>query len=409
MSDHHPGTPDRPAGWEFLFSPAGRAALAELDRATPAGADTAALVPALRRAGHGPEETSALLTQLRLRRAAEAKLGDLAPADALFTQAGLEQATRAPVARAHAGRFARAGIAAVADLGCGIGAESLALAEAGLAVTAVDRDPLTARIAGYNLAGFPAAGAAVGQAEDWPLAAGEAAFLDPARRTAGHSDTRRLTSHDDYSPGLGFAFGLAAERAVGVKLGPGFDRELLPADAEAQWVSVDGQAVETGIWFGPLATPGVGRSALVFRGGLAHELAGPADSEDAEVRGLDAVLYEPDPAVIRARQIGRLAAELDAGMLSERIAYLTAAEFRPTPFATGYRILEQLPVKEKALRRELQRREIGVLEIKKRGIDVDPAALRTRLKLAGPARATLFLTRIDGQHSALLAERLPAT
>ncbi|MEB4614276.1 THUMP-like domain-containing protein [Leucobacter sp. M11] len=409
MTQHTPGTPGPDAGWEFLFSAPGRERLAELDRSTPPGADTAGLVPELRRAGHTPEETSALLTQLRLRRQARAKLGDLFPTDGLLTQAGLEQASRAVVAREHAARYRAAGITSVADLGCGIGTESLALAEAGLAVRAVELDPVTARIAAHNLAGFPRAEVRTGDAASAELAGVEAVFLDPARRTAGHSDTARLTSVDDYSPSLAFAFGLARERPAGVKLGPGFDRELIPDAAEAQWVSVGGQVVEMGLWFGSLARPGVTRSALVLAGGDgragAQELSARADSEDEPVRPSGSVLYEPDGAVIRARLIGDLARSLGAGMLSDRIAYLTADEFVPTPFATGYRILDEVPVKERDLRRELAARGIGTLEIKKRGIDVDPAQLRTRLKLKGRASATLFLTRVAGQHTAFLAER----
>ena len=44
--------------------------------------------------------------------------------------------------------------------------------------------------------------------------------------------------------------------AVGVKLGPGTDRDVIPAGAEAQWISVDGDVVELGVWFGQVARPG---------------------------------------------------------------------------------------------------------------------------------------------------------
>jgi len=47
-----------------------------------------------------------------------------------------------------------------------------------------------------------------------------------------------------------------------------------------------------------------------------------------------------------------------------------------------------------------------VLEIKKRGVDVDPAAFRARLALKGRGSATLILTRIAGARVALLAERV---
>ncbi len=232
------------------------------------------------------------------------------------------------------------------------------------------------------------------------------AFLDPARRTAGHRNTKRLANPDDYSPSLNFAFGLGDQLPTGVKLGPGFDRELLPENAEAQWVSIDGQVVETGIWFGPLARPGITRSALVLRGIESYELSAAADYEDAELRPLGEYLYEPDGAVIRARLIGLLAEQLHAGMASEGIAYLTSDTFASSPFAQGFRIIEQLPSSEKQLKRALAERGVGTLEIKKRGADVDPAALRTRLRLKGPNSATLFLTRVAGKHTALLAERV---
>jgi hypothetical protein len=112
--------------------------------------------------------------------------------------------------------------------------------------------------------------------------------------------------------------------------------------------------------------------------------------------------------VIRARLIGDLARDLGAGMLSDGIAYLTSDEPKTTPFATGFRVLETLPYQERDLKRALRERGIGVLEIKKRGVDVDPATLRKRLSLSGDNAATIVLTRIAGKHSALLVERLEA-
>jgi hypothetical protein len=69
-------------------------------------------------------------------------------------------------------------------------------------------------------------------------------------------------------------------------------------------------------------------------------------------------------------------------------------------------VLDRLPADERQLRRALAARGIGTLEIKKRGVDVDPAALRTRLKLRGDASATIVLTREEGRHVVLLVERV---
>jgi SAM-dependent methyltransferase len=367
--------------------------------------DVLKTVSALRKAGHSPGLVAAVLTQARLRSKAQAKFGPFADR-MLFTEAGLEQATRLPVAARHAGRFQEAGLVRVADLGCGIGGDAMALAALELQVTAVDADEVTAAIASYNLAPFPNVTVTQGTAEDQDLRGVDGVFLDPARRTPGHGQTSRLTDPDDFSPSLWFAFELAHGRSVGVKLGPGFDRDLIPSTAEAQWVSVDGQVVEMGLWFGELARPGIRRAALVLRGEHAHELTADADSEDAATGPLGEYLYEPDGAVIRARLIGDLARRTDARMLASGIAYLTADEPVATPFASGFRVLETLPYPERDLRKALAQRRIGTLEIKKRGVDIDPAVLRKRLALKGPNAATLVLTRVAGKHSAILVERI---
>jgi hypothetical protein len=275
-----------------------------------------------------------------------------------------------------------------------------------LAVTAVDADEVTATVASYNLAPFANARVEHADAENFTLDGYDAAWLDPARRTPGHGNTSRLTRPEDYSPSLGYAYGLAAKLPVGVKLGPGHDRDLIPEDAEAQWVSVDGQLVEMGLWFGVLSREGVRRAALILTASGVAELTAEADSEDAAVGPLGDYVYEPDGSVIRARLIGDLTRSLDARMLSEGIAYLTSDTVVDTPFATAFRVLETLPADEKKLRSALHERRIGTLEIKKRGVDIDPAALRTRLRPKGPESATLIITRAAGHRVALLAERV---
>ena len=243
-------------------------------------------------------------------------------------------------------------------------------------------------------------------AADVDLSVFEGVYLDPARRTAGHGNTSRITDPNEYSPSLDFAFDVASRLPTGIKLGPGFDRELIPADAEAQWISVDRDVVELGLWFGLLARPGIRRSALVIGDHGTAELSSDRDSEDAEVGEPGEYLLEPDGAVIRARLIGDLARSIDARMLSAGIAYLTADAPVSTPFATTFRITDRLPWDQRLLKKELAARRIGSLEIKKRGADVDPAALRRTLSLKGPNSATLFVTRVAGRHTALLAERV---
>ncbi|NEM91263.1 class I SAM-dependent methyltransferase [Galbitalea soli] len=363
--------------------------------------DVVQKVAELRRAGHGPGLVAAVLAQSKLRTRAAAKFGPFA-SRMLFTEAGLEQATRLQVAAQHAGRFQRAGVQWVADLGCGIGADALALAALDIEVTAVERDEVTAAIAAYNLAPWSNARVEHADVTTFDLAGVDGVYLDPARRDGA----RRLADPGDWSPSLDFAFGLAARFPTGVKLGPGIDRALIPTDAEAQWVSVGHEVVELGVWFGPLAREGVRRSALIVTDAGTAELTAEADSTDAELGELGDYLYEPDGAVIRARLIGDLVRRLEGRMIDPTIAYFTADQATATPFATAFRITARMPFDERKLARELSARGIGTLEIKKRGMDVDPAVLRRKLSLKGSGSATLILTRVAGKRIALLAERV---
>ena len=408
--------------------------------------EVAQVVSRLRAAGHSPDLVSAVVGQAHLRSKGAAKFGGFAER-MLFTRAGLEQATRLEVAARHAGRMRRAGISRVADLGCGIGGDALAFAGAGLDVLAVDADEVTAAIAAYNLAPFaspaspprgslsdptsPPRGSLSERsetkrveraqrdetspstpvttrhatAETTDLTDVDAVWLDPARRTTGHSETRRVAA-SDYSPSLEWAFSLAERMPVGIKLGPAHDRDALPADAEAQWVSADGSVVELVVWSGILARDGVRRSALVIRGDESHELTAGADAEDADVRELGAFVHEPDGAVIRARLIGDVARSLEAGMLDPKIAYLTGDAAVTSPFVQTFRVREVTAANPKAISQALTRHDVGTLEIKKRGMDVDPAAFRKKLTLRGAASATLILTRVGDRRMAILADRV---
>lgn len=391
-----------------LLTPAGLELLDALGPVTST-AEAAAAVSRLRAAGHSPDLVSAVVGQAHLRAKATAKFGPFA-ARMLFTRAGLEQATRLSVAARHAQRIRRAGLTRVADLGCGIGGDALAFAGAGLAVHAVDADEVTAALAAYNLAPFgddaTVRHATAEEALGEPVP-GQAIWMDPARRTSGHSETRRVSA-DDYSPSLDWAFAVAAQRPTGIKLGPAHDRDALPTDAETQWVSADGSVVELVVWSRELAREGVRRSALVIRDERSHELTGAADAEDAPVRALGAFLHEPDGAVIRARLIGDVARSLDAGMLDPRIAYLTSDGALTSPFVQSFRVRETLPITPKTINAALKTHGIGRIEIKKRGVDVDPAAFRRKLTLRGDAEATLILARFGDQRRAILADRVPA-
>lgn len=436
-----------PEGWELL------------NRLTAEGSyqeqDALALSTRLRRDGHAPELVAAVLTQLRLRGKAAAKFGPFAQR-MVFTQAGLEQATRLQVAALHAGRFADAGVRHVADLGCGLGADAMALAALDLQVTAVDRDPTVAAAATVNLMPFPSAQVVCADAVEWARQADEldgasgtsgpdGFWLDPARRVLSTSGSARVFDPEAFSPPLSFVEALAeAGRAVGVKMGPGIPHESTPAGCEVQWVSVGGDVTEAVLWFNAVARPEVRRAALVLGGdGGSAEDGSPSaqgaaeltsaedfgDSPAVEVAGVGGVggwFYEPDGAVIRAGLVADLVARehADVGgrLLDEHIAYFCADELVQTPFARAYEVLSVMPYHVKGLRRWAKETGVTRLDVKKRGMAVTPEEVRRLVmsgqksggkggkagksgagaKGAGAGRhATLVLTRVGGERLAI--------
>ena len=358
-------------------------------------------VTALRKRGVSAEMTSVVLLQRRLRTIARAKFGEFADT-MFFTENGLQQATRLAVAAHHAERFRGAHLNRVADLGCGIGGDSLAFAGLGIAVTAVDRDEVTAAIATYNLAPFAECTVLHGEAVDVDLTAFDGLWFDPARRNS----TKRLANPADWSPSLNWVFEVAARIPSGIKLSPAIDHNLLPDNVEAQWVDDHGDTVECVVWTGALARSGIARSALVLKDGAPVELTGSAPNTDVPVGALGDYLYDPCGAVIRAQLLATLADQLEAVTISPEIAYLSNQSGAETPFAQRFRVREVLPLDQRTIAQRMKELGIGTLEIKKRGVDIDPAQFRTKLKLSGRNSATLFLTRIGSGRGAILADRL---
>ena len=387
--------------FDLLLTDGGRELLGELG--APAQPVDPLSAATRLRARFPADLVTAALTQDRLRRRAVAKFGGLARS-LYFTEAGYEQSTRRSVARLRAERFTAAGVRRVADLCCGIGGDALVFAEAGIEVLAVDRDPVTCAVLRANadvlgLGGLIRVECADVQAV--PLDGCDAVFLDPARR----GERGRVFDPDAYSPPWSFAVGLADRLpAAGFKVAPGIPHEAIPGGAEAEWVSDGGDVKEAGIYFGTLRT--AERRATLLPGPHTLVSVGEPDPDAGEI---GQYLYEPDGAVIRARLIGELAETLDGRTLDPTIAYLTADRYTPTPYAAAYEVTDVLPFTVKKLRALVAERGYGTLNIKKRGADIDPAALRKQLRPTGPKAnaATIIVTRHLGRHVALVAREMP--
>jgi hypothetical protein len=381
----------------------------------------------LRGAGFDPELVAAALNQSRLRARAVEKFGEFARGMVL-TSDGLEQATRLEVGAHHAQRFRAAGIHTVHDLGCGIGADAMALAGLDLRVRGIDADELTAAIAAVNLRHWPDSSASQGAVEEFTPPAGEGArgvgaWLDPARRTPGVADvtgrTRRVFNLEAISPAWSTVQAVAtALPATGAKLSPAFPHGAVPPGAEAQWTSWEGEVVECAVWWGPLVRS-VGRTAAVLRAGERPVVVTEADSGGPapalqNLADVGAWLYEPDRAVLRAGLVSALTATTDGAELDTGVGYVGSSTRVDVPFARRYAVVEAMPFNVKALRGWLRDRGIDRLTIKKRGVSVDADLLRRQLRLPpkGTTEATVVLTRVRSNQVALIvqaAQAVPVT
>ena len=382
------------AAFRRLLTPEGQVALAAAVEVRPTDANLLAVHRRLRK--QFPDElVMAAVETAALRQKAA---GKFTKADQMyFTREALEQSSGEAIAAYRARRFV--GYARVADLCCGIGGDLIGLS-AVADVTAVDADPLRLAMAAENLRAYGRDGRATlveGDVLAVSLADVRAAFLDPDRRTGG----RRQLRIRDYAPPLDAVRArLPADFPLGVKVAPGVPWEDLAAhDAEAEFISVEGELKECALWFGPLRS--TRRRATVLPAAASLFADRPADPAPAGPPL--AYLYDPDPAVVRSGLVANLAEQLGARAVDPDIAYLTADRYTPTPFARGFAIEEAMPFHARRLGDRLRAMNVGPVTITKRGSAVDVDELRRKWRLTGTEARTVILTRVLGKPFALIA------
>jgi hypothetical protein len=380
----------------FLQSQDGRKAVDDLSRRPLSDASRIADVDAARKIAGARFGAAALETAV-LRRRSVSKLD--AAAYWLLTDEALQQATASPVARHRAKRLAGRD---VHDVTCSIGADLHELAAVAARCVGSDLDPVRLAMARHNLA--------IGQRTAYlvradalrPVTAGTAVLADPARRDGAG---RRRWNPADLVPPLDDLLDVYAGRDLVVKCAPGLDFDQVPGNAEVEVVSLGGQVREASMWLGDLAGTGMRRRASVLRADGAQWTVTDTESDDCPTREVGEWIVDPDGAVVRAGLVRQYAARHGLGQLDPRIAYLTGDA--PPPEVRAFRVLDHGRYAEKSLRAMLKRYDVGRLEILIRGVDVDPDALRRRLKLKGSTEATVVLTRVGNTPTAYLcrAER----
>lgn len=325
------------------------------------------------------EHAAVLVETTLLRRRAKAKLPSAE--DWLFTDEALQQATAEPVARHRARRLAGA---AVHDATCSIGAELAVLRDSASVLLGSDIDPVRLAMARHNVPDVWICRADALR----PPTRDAVVLLDPARRRGG----RRRFDPRDYTPALDALVQVYRDRDFVVKVAPGIDFDAtrrLGFTGEIEVTSYGGSVREACLWSPGLAAPGVTRRATALDTG---EQITDAEPDDCAVAGVGRWIVDPDGAVVRAGLVRQYATRHGLWQLDREIAYLSGDELPDG--VRGFEVLDQLPYSERRLRQALSARGVGAVEILVRGVDVDPDALRARLRLRGSGHASVVITRL---------------
>ena len=359
-----------------------------------------------------PERSRILTEQLALRARATVKFPDAARL--FFTQIGLEQSTDFWVASYKARRFSAN--TDVADLCCGIGGDAMAIGRQNN-VTLVDNDPTALYFAIENLRRIAPEREHRALSEDvtnLDLSPFAAWHIDPDRRPSGN----RTTQPELHSPSLSTIRTMLEKNPNGaIKLAPaGVLHGDWPDDAELEWIGRDRQCRQLMVWHGRLASNPGTRAATVIR----TDPASPDDFQCDTFRGdnyvccdlCDAIgrfVFEPDNAVLAADLWGDLAVRHNLKTPSASIPYLTSDTVPnglPQLLFSVFETEAVMPLDRKKLRAELRRLDIGRLEIKKRGVDINPEHLRKELKLKGNHGAALIVLPYQEHVTAIIARRI---
>lgn len=356
-----------------------------------------------------PAELVPTAMQLREMRAAAG--GKLPRAEQMWgTTLTLEQATHQRVATHKAKRFASAG-EPVADLCCGMGADAIALAAAGMAVEAVDLRPEALLFTRWNAEAVGVADRVRTREADVTTLRGDGlVHLDPDRRPGG----RRVRRLSECRPDLAFMQRVAAGKGGAIKLSPASDFGGKFDGCEIELVSLEGECREATVWFGSLAD-GETMRATVLRGDQSATLAGDPLDAIAEVADLGDVLIDPDPAVVRAGLVDLLCERAGLSRLDPAEEYLTGPADTPNPpserFGACFRVIDRCGNNPKQIRRLLDAHDVGRLEVKTRHVQADANALQRKYQRQ-PSEAfgghplTLFLARLRGKTTAVLTQRV---
>jgi hypothetical protein len=401
-----------PADWEeaVLTDLATARVLASLtaDRSTDVG-----IIESLRKS-FGRERAEAMLRLALARRKAAGKFPE---SERLWLDpVRAEQATHQLVANHKAKRFK--GLH-VADICCGLGGDSLALARLAGGVVSVDmsRDALRRLQFNVEVLGQESQILLVqGDAERDLVCSTFAIHIDPDRRPGGGGG-RPSFSLDGCRPGLATLLKYMKRHESGaIKLSPGSDFQRLEKEArrlgirtETEVISLGGECKEATVWFGGLAGSRERRATI-----LPDAIAFESEMQSVDCKRDQALpkpgvwLMELDAAIVRAGLAHAFAERHSLETMTDDAAWLFSNQLRPelAGFGTYFQVFDSCAADRRAIRQMMWRLGWLTAVVKSRG-RLSSAEIQKWLEKQpdGVTAETLIVITVPGQTSCAIAAR----
>lgn len=318
-----------------------------------------------------------------------------------FDRPGLDHATPEAIARHTARRFE----GSVTDLCCGIGSQTIALAEH-CDVLAVDPHPLQCLRTQWNAEVYDCSARVTtrhGPVESF-MDHHQLLHIAPELHRKGAVRAVRM---EDYLPGLDFLQRVAQElRGGAISLSPAANFGGKFPGAEIELVSWQGECKGATVWFGELAGAMPWRATMLPGG---ETITGDPLDYMPLISAPLGYIYDPDPAIVRAGLVDAVAEELGLARLDDEEEYLTGETEIDSPFVQGFELVADLGTNDREVRAFFRGADFGEVEIKSRHIRIDASAIRRKLPLPGKSPGVLIYARVAGKARALVCRRLRQT
>ena len=358
---------------------------------------------------HGRKELPirAMAEQLACRQKAVKKLPIFSQYNLLYTPLALEQSSGERTAIYKASLMSGKKLI---DLSGGLGVDTMFLARTFQEVVYCERDSLLCAVVEHNLkvAGVDNVevknGDSISLLAEYPDNSFDWIYVDPARREEG----RRSIALEAASPDVVASHDLLLRHAqrVCIKASPALEigglKKLLPALHTIVVVSVDRECKEILLLLerayasdGPVQVKAV---CLNSDSEEITEVVGGRDVPKVVAASVKEYLYEPDPAIIKARLSAVLARDSGLQFVNKSVDYLTSDRKIEAFPGRSFRVVECVPYKPKSFRAFLERHAIAGASIQRRDFPLSAEELRKKYRLLESERAFLFFTRDAAGH-----------